>query len=143
MFSELNLVQGLTASQHLSPSLPFCLRFNVGFRHVPYTNAAKLDTEPVANSYSGGIRTRSSSSHFQSARAFHGSLDCSRYSRSKCFLLTASVADCECPRQTVLGDQATAQRFAFMLAPIDCRTAIAASATSDDSESLFLLAPNR
>jgi hypothetical protein len=39
---------------------------------VPYTNAAKLDTEPVANSYSGGIRTRSSSSHFQSARACHG-----------------------------------------------------------------------
>jgi hypothetical protein len=68
MFSELNLVQGLTASQYLSPSLPFCLRFNVGFRHVLYTNAAKLDTEPVASSYSGGVRTRSSSSHFQSAR---------------------------------------------------------------------------
>ena len=27
MLSELNLVQGLTASQYLSPSLPFCLRF--------------------------------------------------------------------------------------------------------------------
>jgi len=47
---ELNLVQGLTASQYLSPSLPFCLRLGAGFRHVPYTNAAKLDTEPVANS---------------------------------------------------------------------------------------------
>ena len=27
MFSELNLVQGSTASRYLSPSLPFCLRF--------------------------------------------------------------------------------------------------------------------
>ncbi|TWU51548.1 hypothetical protein Poly59_31400 [Rubripirellula reticaptiva] len=59
MFSELNLVQGLTASQYLSPSLPFCLRFNVGLqRETSYTNAAKLDTEPVANSYSDGIHTR-------------------------------------------------------------------------------------
>ena len=32
MLSELNLIQGLTASQYLSPSLPFCLRFNVGLR---------------------------------------------------------------------------------------------------------------
>ena len=27
MFSELNLVQGSTASRYLSPSLPLCLRF--------------------------------------------------------------------------------------------------------------------
>ena len=65
MLSELNLVQGLTASQYLSPSLPFCLRFNAGLRGKiaeairtlgPYTNTAKLDTEPLAKSYSGGLR---------------------------------------------------------------------------------------
>jgi hypothetical protein len=59
------------------------------------------------------------------------------------FLFTTSVADCELPRQTVLGEQTTAQRFAFMLAPIDCRTAATASATRDHSDSRFLLAPNR
>jgi len=39
----------------------------------PYTNAATLDTEPLARSYSGGVHTRLSSNHFQSARA----TDCS------------------------------------------------------------------
>ena len=34
----------------------------------PYTNAARLDTEPLARSYSGGVRTRLSTNHFQSAR---------------------------------------------------------------------------
>ena len=34
-----------------------------------YTYAATLDTEPLARSYSGGIPTRSSSNHFQSARS--------------------------------------------------------------------------
>ncbi len=40
-----------------SPSLPFCIRFNVSlqtrrrkWRHVPYRDAAILDTEPVASS---------------------------------------------------------------------------------------------
>ena len=35
----------------------------------PYTNAATLDTEPLARSYSGGILTRLSANHFQFARA--------------------------------------------------------------------------
>ncbi len=60
-----------------SPSLPFCIRFNVSlqtrrrrkWRHVPYRDAAILDTEPVASSYSDGNPTRLSSNHFQSARA--------------------------------------------------------------------------
>ncbi len=61
-----------------SPSLPFCMRFNVSlqtrrhkWRHVPYRDVAILDTEPVASSYSDGNPTRLSSNHFQSARALH------------------------------------------------------------------------
>ena len=64
-----------------SPSLPFFVRFNEPLRkrrqHYVFTStyrhAATLDTEPLANSDSGGNRTRLSSSHFQSALA----LDCS------------------------------------------------------------------
>ncbi len=58
MLSELNLIQGLTASQYLSPSLPFVYASTLDFGETPYTNAAKLDTEPVANSYSDGVLTR-------------------------------------------------------------------------------------
>ena len=43
------------------------------FGDTPYTLAATLDTGPVASSYPGGIRTRSSSNYFQSARASDGS----------------------------------------------------------------------
>ena len=68
-FSELNTVQGGTASPCLSSSLPFCLRFSQRLRRVPYTLAAKLDTEPAANSYSGGIYPRSFPDHFQFARS--------------------------------------------------------------------------
>ena len=39
----------------------------------PYTCAASLDTEPVASSYSGEIRTHSSSTISSSIRAFYGS----------------------------------------------------------------------
>ncbi len=60
-----------------SPSLPFCIRFNVSpqtrrqkWRHVPYRDVAILDAEPVASSYSDGNPTRLSSNHFQSARAW-------------------------------------------------------------------------
>jgi hypothetical protein len=35
-----------------------------------YSNAATLDTEPLAKSYSGGSSSRLSSNHFQNARAF-------------------------------------------------------------------------
>ena len=46
-----------------SSSLPSCVRFNMAVtRH-----AATLDTEPVANGYPGGVPTRLSSNHFQSA----------------------------------------------------------------------------
>ena len=40
----------------------------------PYTQAATLDTGPLAESYPGGIRARSSSNHFQSACARGGSV---------------------------------------------------------------------
>ncbi len=78
MAAELNTIQGGTANPYLSSSLPFCLRFNVELRPhlgggLPYNNAAKLDTGPRAKSYPGGIRPRSSSNHFQSARSSHGS----------------------------------------------------------------------
>jgi len=60
---------------YLSSSLPFCVRFNAGLRReTSYTYAATLDTEPLARSYSGGIHTRSSSNHFQSARRVDWSL---------------------------------------------------------------------
>jgi hypothetical protein len=60
-----------------SPSLPFCIRFNVPLRRrrqhygftASYRLAATLDTEPLAKSDSGGNRTRLSSNHLQSARA--------------------------------------------------------------------------
>jgi hypothetical protein len=39
----------------------------------PYNQAATLDTEPLAKSYSGGSRSHLSSNHFQYARAW----DCS------------------------------------------------------------------
>ncbi len=68
--SELNTIQGGSAKPYLSSSLPFCVRFNVAFRLVPYSNAATLDTEPPAKSYSGGSLTHLSSNHFQNARAF-------------------------------------------------------------------------
>ncbi len=37
-----------------------------------YTLAATLDTEPLARSYGGGVHTRLSSNHFQSARPTFG-----------------------------------------------------------------------
>jgi len=43
------------------------------FGDTPYTQAATLDTGPVASSYPGGSHTRSSSNYFQSALASHGS----------------------------------------------------------------------
>ena len=53
-----------------SPSLPFCVRFKIRLRREPpYTHPATLDTGRVANAYPGGISTRWSSNHFQSARA--------------------------------------------------------------------------
>jgi hypothetical protein len=60
-FSELNTVQGSTVSRYLSSSLSFCVRFSQTFRTgnaVPYSQAATLDTEPLAKSYSGGDPTR-------------------------------------------------------------------------------------
>ena len=69
MLSELNTIQGGTASPYLSSSLPFCLRFNMTFRGgAPYSHAAKLDTGLVTSDYPGGIPSRSSSNHFQFAR---------------------------------------------------------------------------
>lgn len=59
MISELNLIQGWTASPYLSSSLPFCVRFNQRLRReMSYTLTATLDTGPVANSYPGGILIR-------------------------------------------------------------------------------------
>jgi len=43
------------------------------FGDTPYTQAATLDTGPVASSYPGGSHTRSSSNYFQSALATDGS----------------------------------------------------------------------
>jgi hypothetical protein len=53
-----------------SSSLPFCVRFKIRLRsEPPYTYPATLDTGPVANGYPGGSLPRSSSNHFQYARA--------------------------------------------------------------------------
>lgn len=67
--SELNTIQGGTATPYSSSSLPFCVRFNAPLRVIARIGTlATLDTEPLARGYSGGIPTRSSSNHFQSAR---------------------------------------------------------------------------
>ena len=71
--SGLNTIQGWVASPYLSSSLPFCVRFNVALQLVPYNNAATLDTEPPAKSYSGGSLTHLSLNHFQNARPSLGS----------------------------------------------------------------------
>ena len=81
MISELNTIQGSTASRYLSSSQSFlCMLQRVTSEtspasrlHAPYKLAATLDTEPRAKSYSGGGPTRVSSKHFQSALAW----DCS------------------------------------------------------------------
>jgi hypothetical protein len=53
-----------------SSSLPFCVRFKIRLRkQIPYTHPATLDTGRAANTYPGGILPRSSSNHFQYARA--------------------------------------------------------------------------
>ena len=58
-----------------SQSLPFFLATfldytsNSDFGSTPYTLIASLDTEPVANSYSGEIRTHSSSTISSSIRS--------------------------------------------------------------------------
>ena len=69
--SELNTIQGGVASPCLSSSLPFCVRFNRALRLAsqPYSQAATLDTKPLAKSYLGGSRSHWSSTHFQYARA--------------------------------------------------------------------------
>ena len=78
--SELNTVQGSTASRYLYSSLPFCVRFNQALRigkAGPYSQAATRDTEPLAKSYSGGALTRLYSNHFQYAPAiFCSSIVC-------------------------------------------------------------------
>jgi hypothetical protein len=62
-----------------SQSLPFFLATfldytsNSDFGSTPYTLLASLDTEPVANSYSGEIRTHSSSTISSSIRSWLGS----------------------------------------------------------------------
>jgi hypothetical protein len=61
-----------------SSSLPFCLRFKMALRaQGSYRHPARLDTGRVASTYPGGISTRLSINHFQSARPtlcsdFHG-----------------------------------------------------------------------
>ena len=70
--SELNTIQGGVASPCLSSSLPFCVRFN---RALPleiqlYSQAATLDTKPLAKSYLDGSHSHLPSNHFQYARAF-------------------------------------------------------------------------
>jgi hypothetical protein len=73
-FSELNLIQGGTASPYLSSSLPFLTTHQPATSAVtPYTLVASLDTEPVANSYSGEIHTHSSSTISSSIRSPLGS----------------------------------------------------------------------
>ena len=72
--SELNTIQGGVASPCLSSSLPFCVRFN---RALPleiqlYSQAATLDTKPLAKSYLGGSHSHLPSNHFQYARASLG-----------------------------------------------------------------------
>jgi len=67
MISELNTVQGSTVSRYLSSSLPFCVRSNV----AATTQAATLDTGPVANSYPNGNRTHLFSIRFQYSRAYY------------------------------------------------------------------------
>ena len=54
----------------------------LNFGWSPYINAATLDTEPLARSYSGGILPRSSSNHFQYARSTLDST-CGRYQLSR------------------------------------------------------------
>jgi hypothetical protein len=69
MFSELNLIQGSTASRYLSSSFHFLTTHQreTSFGLAPltsYTHAASLDTEPLARSYSGRILTCSSFNYF-------------------------------------------------------------------------------
>jgi len=58
---------------YLSSSLPFCVRFNQRLRRHRLIRWLPLDTGPLAKSYPGGSSARSSSNHFQSARASVGS----------------------------------------------------------------------
>ena len=51
------------ASPVHSFSLPFCVRFNAAVT----SDAATLDTGPLAKSYPGGVHTRLSINHFQFA----------------------------------------------------------------------------
>lgn len=71
--SELNTIQGGVASPCLSSSLPFCVRFNraLPLEIQPYSQAATLDTKPLAKSYLGGNHSHLPSNHFQYARACH------------------------------------------------------------------------
>ncbi len=84
-----------------SPSRPFCVRFkgplrgrhqHYGFT-ASYRHAATLDTEPLAKRDFGRNRTRLSSNHFQSARAFD------RYACSGTCLIPESAFESlvECP----------------------------------------------
>jgi hypothetical protein len=70
--SELNTIQGGVASPCLSSSLPFCVRFNraLPLEIQPYSQAATLDTKPLAKSYLGGNHSHLPSNHFQYARAW-------------------------------------------------------------------------
>ena len=72
MFSELNLVQGLTASQYLSPSLPFCLRFK---RRIQLMMPIRRQQNSILGVWlmltQAGIPP-ACSNHFQSARGCHG-----------------------------------------------------------------------
>jgi len=62
--------RALAASPCLSSSLPFCLRSGAGFRPVGLIPALQNSLAgPVASGYPGGIPSRSSSNHFQSAHA--------------------------------------------------------------------------
>ena len=107
--SGLNTVHGWTASPVHSSSLPFCVRFNVSLRGgTPYSHAATLDTGPVASGYPGGIRTRWSTNHFQSARAppcyvtdsMFSDCDSKRVLVGTSLLLQAAATDGPCDRPT-------------------------------------------
>ena len=68
--SELNTIHGWAS--HPSPFILatfLCTLQDTTSERSPYTHPATLDTGPVASGYPGGIPTRSSTNHFQFARA--------------------------------------------------------------------------
>ena len=105
--SELNTIQGGRAIPLPFILTTFLCTLQPATSAKPlYTLAATLDTGPLARSYPGGIRTRSSSNHFQSARARFGSASVDRLDSDAVSNQTHHLADRRRdPRPGVVHDQ--------------------------------------